>query len=206
MGYVLLFILGIVALIIQSLAPAVQFIFANVKLPIAISVASTAAVYLMFKAYEQFYFASKHFSETRKGIQKYIDNCNELNHHIEELKGSYINIKSYDYGDGQMQDVSHYNFERKEWSNDVKNNFIHHCSASVCKNASDQPFKYFCKYFHIENTDKSLSKFENVLNDFAAAEQGKKLLQNERNLILSNTGKSIPWLINSFKGWNDCNK
>ena len=55
-------------------------------------------------------------------------------------------------------------------------NHVHNCSASVCKNASIQPFKYLCKYFDIKVNEDTLSNFENVLNNFDAAEQGKVLL------------------------------
>lgn len=198
MGYVLLFLLGVIVLIISSVAQGVEYIFVNFKAPISIAVGTIICIYLLFKIYEKIYFSSKKFKEIKNGIQKYIDNCNELNHHIEDLKGAYINIKSYDFGSGTIKDNSDYNYQRKEWSKSEKTNQIHHCSASVCKNANDQPFKYLCKYFDIEKTDESLSSFENVLNDFAAAEQGKTLLQNEKNTILKNAGKSIPWLINNF--------
>jgi hypothetical protein len=40
--------------------------------------------------------------------------------------------------------------------------------------------------------------FETVFNDFAAAEQGKEILKNERDSILTNISDSIPKLIMSF--------
>ena len=116
----------------------------------------------------------------------------------EELKSSYVNVKSYDYGESNMEDASNYNFTRKEWSKDIKSNRVHNCSASVCKNANNQPFKYLCKYFDIKIGEDTLSNFESVLNDFAAAEQGKVLLQRERDLILNNISNDIPKLIYSF--------
>lgn len=97
-----------------------------------------------------------------------------------------------------MYDDSKHNFKRKEWNKNVKNNQIHNCSASVLKNANDQPFKYLCKYFDIKVNEESLSNFENVLNDFAAAEQGKLLLKEERDMILNNIKTSIPSLIYSY--------
>jgi hypothetical protein len=97
-----------------------------------------------------------------------------------------------------MEDTSSHNFTRKEWGKILKNNQVHSCSASVCKNASDQPFKYLCKYFDIQINEDSLSNFENVLNDFAAAEQGKVLLQRERDSIFENIRKDIPNLIYCF--------
>ncbi len=187
---VLSFIIFIVAGIVSILAT-----FAG---PIGFILAIIVSLFLILKIYEHIYYSSEKFKEIKQSIQEHIDNCNELNHHIEELKGSYINIKSYDYGSGSMQDASNYNFKRKEWSNEVKNNYIYNCSASVCKNAGNQPLKYLCKYFDIKKTDESLSQFENVLNNFAAAEEGKTLLLNQRDLTLSDIESSIPWPINTF--------
>ena len=136
-----------------------------------------AGIYLCYSIYCFFYFNSTSFKKIKDSIKNHIKNCNELNNHIEELKRSYVSIKSYDYGDSNMEDISNYNFKRNKWQEISKNNQVHNCSATVCKNASDQPFKYLCKYFDIKTNEDTLSNFESVLNDFAAAEQGRALLQ-----------------------------
>jgi hypothetical protein len=150
---------------------------------------------LAYQTYAYIYFNSEKFKSIKDSIRKHTDNSNELNHHIQELKCSYVNVKSYDYGSSNLQDNSKYNFKRKEWSNELKNNQVHNCTSTVCKNASSQPFKYLCKYFNIKTDEETLSNFENVLNDFAAAEQGKKLLLDERELIVNSIKNSIPALI-----------
>lgn len=155
-------------------------------------------IYLIYQIYCKYYFNSEQFKKIKDSIKNHTENCNELNRHIEELKSSYVNIKSYDYGEGNMKDKSNYNFVRKEWGKILKNNRVHNCSASVCKNANDQPFKYLCKYFDIKIDEDTLSNFESVLNNFAAAEQGKVLLQRERDFILDNISKDIPGLIYFF--------
>lgn len=166
--------------------------------PILIIASICGGAIVIYQIYSYLYFKSNKFKIIKDSIQEYTKNCNELNHHIEELKDSYVNIKSYDFGESYMDDNSNYNFKRNEWSKEIKNNRTHNCSATVCKNASNQPFKYLCKYFDIKITEETLSNFELVLNDFAAAEQGKVLLQRERNLILDNISDSIPSLINYF--------
>lgn len=153
---------------------------------------------LAYQTYTYIYFNSEKFKSIKDSIKKYTDNSNELNHHILELKGSYVNVESYDYGSSSIQDNSKYNFKRIEWSNELKNNQVHNCTSTVCKNASAQPFKYLCKYFNIKTDEETLSDFENVLNDFSAAEQGKKLLLDERELIVNNIKNDIPSLIFSL--------
>ncbi|MFN8308965.1 MAG: HNH endonuclease signature motif containing protein [Chitinophagales bacterium] len=148
-----------------------------------------------YQIYAYTYFNGQQFNSIRESIKKHTDNSNELNHHIQELKCSYVNVKSYDYGTSSLQDNSRYNFKRREWSNELRNNQVHNCTSTVCKNASAQPFKYLCKYFNIKTDEETLSNFENVLNDFAAAEQGKKLLLAERETILNSIKNDIPSLI-----------
>jgi hypothetical protein len=159
---------------------------------------SGIVIFIAFKLYPELYFRSKKFNRIKQSISKHTKNCNELNNYIEELKGSYVNIESYNYGTGKITDSSVYNFKRKEWRNIIQSNQIHHCTATVCKNASDQPIKYLCKYFNIENNEESLSKFEKVLNDFTSVEQGKDLIKKEKESILNSISESIPFIIQQF--------
>lgn len=159
------------------------------------TILSVFIIIIFYIIYSEIYFSSNRFKCIKESISKHINNCNELNHYIEELKKSYINIESYNYGTGKIIDNSVYKFQRKEWSKIIKNNQIHHCSAVVCKNATIQPIKYLCKYFNIENDEETLSKFEKVLNDFISVEQGKYLLSIERESILNSISNSIPFII-----------
>jgi len=190
----LLIVFGLIGLLVEAVVNAV----APLVIPIGITILIGGGSLLAYQIYLFLYFKSDKFRKIRDSIKEYTNNCNELNHHIEELKCSYSEVKSYDYGHGNLHDNSSYKFRRGEWSKSLKNNKTHNCSAAVCKNASDQPFKYLCKYFDIKISEETLSNFESVLNDFAAAEQGKVLLQREREKILTSVSKSIPPLIFQF--------
>jgi hypothetical protein len=109
-----------------------------------------------------------------------------------------VNVESYDYGIAKLEDNSKYNFKRKEWGNQLRSNQVYNCTATVLKNASEQPFKYLCKYFNIKTDEGTLSNFENVLNDFEAAEEGKSLLLAEKESILNSIKNDIPILIYTF--------
>ena len=115
--------------------------------------------------------------------------------HIEQLKSSYSDVESFDYGEGRLYDNSNFNMRRRKWREEVKSRRTHNCSASVLKNASNQPFKYLCKYFDIKVNEETLSMFEDVQNNFSAAEQGKFLLRDERDAIISSIKDSIPRII-----------
>ena len=181
---------GIISTIVDTI---VEF-----KKPITIVVLICGGVFLTYQLFIILYFKSNKFKRIKDSISEHTKNCNDLNHYIQELKCSYVNIKSYDFGQSSMIDSSNYNFKRKEWSKDIKSNQIHHCSNTVCKNASNQPIKYFCKYFDVEKNEETLSNFERVLNDFTSVEQGKLLLQKERDTILKSITKSIPSIVSFF--------
>jgi hypothetical protein len=188
----------IIVAIIAFIANLVISVLSYLLLPIGITVLIAVLLALSYIIYRDLYFNSTKFTNLKNSIQKYIQNCNDLNIHINELKSSFVDISSYDYGKGELNDNSNYKFKRKEWQNNIRNHQIYDCSASVCKSASNQPIKYLCKYFKIESNESTLTNFETVFNDFAAAEQGKVLLMNERDSILKNISYSIPKLITYF--------
>ena len=154
--------------------------------------------FVAYQIYASLYFKSEKFNAIKYGIIKFTANCNALNEHIEDLKSFYSDVKSVDYGSGYLSDDSKYKMKRRRWSEEEKSHRTHNCSSSVCKNASNQPFKYLCKYFNIKQNEATLIAFEAVLNDFSAAEQGKVLLRNERDIIVSSTKNSISPLIFLF--------
>lgn len=55
-----------------------------------------------------------------------------------------------------------------------------------------------CKYFNIKVCEETLEKFERLLNNFSAAEQGKILLKKEREEIINGVSKNIPFLIKTL--------
>lgn len=191
----LLILIGIVIFIAYTIISAIFKTIADNIIVIILVALFGLFVFIAYIVYSKIYFKSKKFKGIKESISEHTNNCNELNQYIEELKGSYVNIESYNYGTGKMIDNSMYNFQRREWSKVIRSNKIHHCSSTVCNNASSQPIKYLCKYFDIENNEESLSKFEKVLNDFTSVEQGKDLIKRERESILSSISKSIPFLI-----------
>ncbi len=157
-------------------------------------------IYVLWETYQKFYYNSEKFIEIKSNIKDYTARCNELNEHIEELKDSYINFEQVDYGRADYIDKSVYNFRRPGLKELREKENVHNCSLSVCKNAQDKPFKYICKYFNIKTNEETLSKFEKILNDFSAAEQGKVFLKNERDNIIERIRGKLPLLIKECGG------
>lgn len=155
-------------------------------------------IIVIWKVYKFTYYKSKKFNILKTDLNEYILNCNELNEHIDELKETYSNVKKTNYGRAQLNDKSKYNYKRTEQLKAIKSEYIYECSSTVCKNAEQQPFKYLCKYFNIKENEESLENFENILNNFSAAEEGKNLLNNELEQIKESIKTDIPFLIRTF--------
>lgn len=153
---------------------------------------------IIYLIYEYFYFKSDKFLYVKNSIEKNTQECNELNEHIEELKNAYIDFKQIDYGQSTYNDTSKFNYKRPELNKISISRNVYNCSLNVCRNAQQQPFKYICKYFNIKQNEENLEKFEKVLNDFSAAEQGKKLLKQERDKIVQSVINKVPYLIQNF--------
>lgn len=144
--------------------------------------------------YSRQYFKSRDFGRIKSAIRKYIADCNALNEHIEELRSSYVKAEKTDYGEASFENISKYKYKKKELNERYAPN-IYDCSRQVCNGARKQPFKYICKYFNINPDEETLAKFEEVLNNFSAAEEGKILLKNKKNEILSRIERKVPQII-----------
>lgn len=162
---------------------------------IGISISVLGIAYLIYK---ELYFRSEKFKNAKDKIAKYIENCNNLNDYIDELKRTDLTLSSYDYGFSTRSDKSEFNFRRSGWEDFSYSNHIHNCSLSVCRNANDQPAKYLCKYFDIPIDEGSLNRFEKLLNNFTSVEQGKNALISEKKDLIQSISNSIPFLIKRF--------
>lgn len=155
-------------------------------------------LYLLFLLivfiYSRIYFNGEKFLSIKESIQTYISDCNELNKHIEELRSAYVDAKKTDYGEATFTNTSRYNYKKSGLNAKFAPN-IYDCSRQVCGNAQKQPFRYICKYFNIDTNEETLEKFEAVLNDFDAAEEGKVLLKNKKDEILLSIKNDVPGII-----------
>lgn len=167
-------------------------LYLSIEGRVALYLAVTAIV--SWEIYSFWYFHSEQFLKLKSGLKDHARDCNSLNQHIEELKKTQLDINSYDYGLGDRYDTSRYQFKRNEWVKTKRDAKVHNCSASVCKAANDQPFKYLCKYFDIDINEETLSHLENALNNYLAAYQGKILLEQERDRLMQTLTDPLPSL------------
>lgn len=166
--------------------------FPSVSIPLIVLFALAA---LAFNIYASVYFRSEKFSSIKRRVTQYITDCNALNAHIEKLRASYVSVKKTDYGEVTYSNVGKHKYKRKGIANAKYSPTVCDCSRAVCDNARKQPFKYICKYFNIKEDEASLEQFEEILNHFAAAEEGKELSRRKREEILDSIANDVPWII-----------
>lgn len=152
-------------------------------------------VFLVFKVYELVYFHSAKFMAIKDRISAHIQDCNDLNDHIEELKDTHIGTDMTDRGHSDYHDNSKWNFKRSGFQKITNAPNVYPCSRTVCNNSRKDPMKYICRYFGFIADEPTLSQFENMLNNFTAVEDGKNSLTSEKDEILASISSDVPFLI-----------
>lgn len=145
------------------------------------------------------YFKGEKFLELKNRLQRYVDECNEMNQHIESLKDTYEAYEQVDQGVAEFVDNSIHNYKRKAMNQHGYDKYTINCSSVVLRGARNQPFKYICKYFDIKPTEDNLAKFEETLNNFSAAQQGVEFLKNKREKVVEDVKSEIPTVIRIFR-------
>ena len=152
-------------------------------------------VLIGYRFYAYMYFTSDEFRAIKRRVKCYAEECNALNGHLRGFKTRESKIRTVDTGSAQLTDNSEYSYKRNNWSKSSNSQLVHECSASVCQSAKNEPFKYLCKYFDIKPDEARLAEFEEMLNDFAAADQGKLLLAKQKQQGIDGVSSTIPALI-----------
>ena len=185
-----LMVLGVGALFIGLVIAALGALFTS---PIFLAFAAVAVIFWITvsgynfywnKIFPTKYFQSDEFLSQKEKIANYVDECNQLNDHIGELKNFQDSIRSEQNGAGLLSDGSNYKFQRKAWAERMSGDQVHNCSKTVITNAQNDPFKYLCKYFGIKANETPLADFEAMLNDFSAADEGAICLTEKRDGLM----------------------
>lgn len=153
---------------------------------------------IKIRIFENRYYYSEDFLNLKQRVEKYIVNCNNLNNHILELRNVKLGVNQLNNGNSTYYDASNYNYSRPEYDKFVQSENVYNCSRTICDNARMHPFKYICKYFNIEQTEETLERFENLLNNFEAAKDGQVLLKKEKNRILESIENETPIIIKKY--------
>ena len=143
----------------------------------------TILIYLFLS---ELYFRTRGFKAIKREIEVYTKECNELNDHIEDMKSVDLGFRS--------KYKSNLNYSRSKKGKGKKNHLedLINCDSRTYifgdkrkfRKVFDDTISSFCKFFTVEINKETLEKLEKTLNDFLAVEEGKKLLERQRNEII----------------------
>ena len=88
-------------------------------------------VFFAFKIYEFAYFRSDKFMAIKDRISAHIQDCNDLNDHIEELKSSHIGTNMLDRGHSDYHDKSKWNYKRSGFRKITNAPNVYNCTRTV---------------------------------------------------------------------------
>lgn len=154
--------------------------------------------WISYAVYAYRYFNGQKFGVIKRKVSAYAKECNELNKHLRGFRNIESSIRTIYQGSADLSDESEFNYKRNDWDKTTESTLVHECTATVCKNAKNEPFKYLCKYFNIKPNEKALESFEAMLNGFEAADQGKIFLAKEKQKAVDGIKGEVPALIKVF--------
>lgn len=154
--------------------------------------------WISYAVYAYKYFNGHKFGKIKKNVSAYAKECNDLNGHLREFRNTESKIRTIDQGSAELSDNSEYNYQRTDWSKSTDSRLVYECSATICKNAMNEPYKYLCKYFNIKPTEEALENFEAMLNNFEAADQGKIFLAKQKQDAIDKIIDEVAPLIRIF--------
>lgn len=157
---------------------------------------------LIYLFLSELYFRTRGFKAIKREIEVYTKECNELNDHIEDMKSVDLGFRS--------KYKSNLNYSRSKKGKGKKNHLedLINCDSRTYifgdkrkfRKVFDDTISSFCKFFTVEINKETLEKLEKTLNDFLAVEEGKKLLERQRNEIIKKIRKELPYFIRRFTG------
>jgi hypothetical protein len=142
------------------------------------------------------YFESNGFIQLKKSHSGFIEDMNDLSDHIEELKKTseyfskaYYGVSEYNGGN------NNYNYRHPN-QNDIEcSSSTYDCSLSVLNNARVQPFKYVCKYFNIDKSERTLNVLQDILNAYLSIEDAKQILINKKEILMNEIERFVPEIV-----------
>lgn len=159
----------------------------------------TILIYLFLS---ELYFRTRGFKAIKREIEVYTKECNELNDHIEDMKSVDLGFRS--------KYKSNLNYSKSKKGKGKKNHLedLINCDSRTYifgdrrrfRKVFDDTISSFCEFFTVEINKETLEKLEKTLNDFLAVEEGKKLLERQRDEIIKKIRKELPYFIRRFTG------
>lgn len=157
---------------------------------------------IFFHIYQFRYYRGPEFQKIETDIKGYVQDCNELNEYIEELKDKHKDKIKSQQRVHLKQNVSGqygYNYKKAAYEDyDLTDRDYCFKDNTALTRVEDNPYKYLRKYFTVKEDADFLEEVEDMLNDFLAVEEGKLKLESKFKSIKESIQDKVPFLISKF--------
>ena len=157
---------------------------------------------IFFHIYQLRYYRGPEFQKIENNIKGYVEDCNELNKYIKELKDKHkdkIKSKQRVHLKQNVSGQYGYNYKKAAYEDyDLTDRDYCFKDKTALTRVEDDPYKYLCKYFTVKEDADFLEEVEDMLNDFLAVEEGKLKLESKFKSIKESIQDKVPFLISKF--------
>jgi len=112
------------------------------------------------------YFKSEEFLLHKEKVDAMVMEYNEIAEYIKDIPNRNKfrhKVDKYEHADlATFENTSKHNYKRDRNVRELDNSNICPASLQVVKRASEEPIKYLCKYFDIDETEDSLNQLEEI--------------------------------------------
>lgn len=135
------------------------------------------------------YFKSDEFLSHKKEIANMVKEYNEIANYVnsfERINLKAANQERYKYSDlATYENTSSYKIKRDKNTSNISLENVYHTSLSVVKKASEEPLKYFCKYFDFKPNEDNLMQIQDIGEKISRFTNAKNNLDARLEKIIS---------------------
>ena len=167
-------------------------IFIPILIPTLIAIPTGICIYMSYffirDLMKDRYFESEEFIWYKSQISEAVREYNELAKYVSSFDTISLTNKfsdRYKYKHlATYENTSIYNMQRNRNRKTIANN-IHHASLAVVRRASEEPFKYLCKYFNLKPNEENLELIQELGETVSRYVNAKQNLDNRLQKIKS---------------------
>lgn len=149
--------------------------------------------------YRSIYFRSEKFNNIKQSVRNLIDEFNDLNIYADTLSINVLGGQTRQFFVGRTKNTSRRGYQHALLFSRQSHKQIYHCSRAVVSNAQLNGFKYLCKYFNIGIDEEHRNLANDMLNNFIAYMETRKILEVKRDALFATIKNELPFLIKIFK-------
>lgn len=115
---------------------------------------------------KEIYFRSEDFLEHKDKVDSMVSEYNEIAEYVKDIPNRNQFVPKEDKLEhshlAEFENTSKHNYRRDRNVREKDNKNVYPASLQVVRRASEEPIKYLCKYFGIDETEESLNQLQEI--------------------------------------------